>query len=359
VAAAEAPPPHAAECLRRKRAVVELLRARLRDLDIQGVVAAHPGLPDIGAFLRLGDLPRRDALARRRAEGVAMDLIAHVREGTGESICIGISDFCGTHARFPQAAQESALALECTFRTGRGTYAVFERPRAQARVERQDMTKAHFTAALSAVNKFDKDACARAIAGLVEALRKSEITPFGVRMHLAGFASRVADYYLAAGLDRDALDAAVYGAHERLMSCAFIDDMTGVLRAFCEAVMGLHRDASLSAAARFRQYVDDCIDKYSPDYAFNLNRAAALSNYSPSYFSRLFTRVYGASFSGYLADYRVERAKRLLASHALSLQDVAAGTGFRSTSYFCSVFKKKTGVSPRQYHLAARGGDGG
>jgi len=50
----------------------------------------------------------------------------------------------------------------------------------------------------------------------------------------------------------------------------------------------------------------------------------------------------------------IERAKKLLLQESMSLHEVARKVGFCSTSYFCSVFKKKTNKSPRQYAAETR-----
>ena len=46
---------------------------------------------------------------------------------------------------------------------------------------------------------------------------------------------------------------------------------------------------------------------------------------------------------------RVEEAKRLLNNTDDSLLDIAIGVGFDNQSYFTSVFKKLTGLTPGQY----------
>lgn len=71
---------------------------------------------------------------------------------------------------------------------------------------------------------------------------------------------------------------------------------------------------------------------------------------NPSYFSTLFKRVMGISFTRYLNELRVEESKRLLKSeedHAI--QDIANDIGYRSQSYYSKVFKKYTGLTPNEY----------
>ncbi len=69
---------------------------------------------------------------------------------------------------------------------------------------------------------------------------------------------------------------------------------------------------------------------------------------SPAYFCRLFKRNFGVRFADYLAAYRIEKAKALLAEKA-SISEVATRTGFQSFSYFSKTFHKLCGYTPSEY----------
>ena len=69
----------------------------------------------------------------------------------------------------------------------------------------------------------------------------------------------------------------------------------------------------------------------------------------PSYFSTLFKNSTGSSFKEYLNMVRIEESKRLLANTDYSIIDIAIATGFEDQSYFSKVFKKYTGLTPKQY----------
>jgi AraC-like DNA-binding protein len=77
--------------------------------------------------------------------------------------------------------------------------------------------------------------------------------------------------------------------------------------------------------------------------------AAAVVNLSQGHFSRLFHRRCGATFTETLARFRVERACELLEDPARRLREIATECGFGDQSYFCRVFRRARGVSPRQY----------
>lgn len=74
--------------------------------------------------------------------------------------------------------------------------------------------------------------------------------------------------------------------------------------------------------------------------------AAGLSRY---HFTRVFTAAEGIPPGEYLRAVRVERAASLLRSSDLSVKEVAARCGFYDATYFCKVFRRAMGVSPRVF----------
>ena len=68
-----------------------------------------------------------------------------------------------------------------------------------------------------------------------------------------------------------------------------------------------------------------------------------------AYIGQVFKRDMHKSFSDYLKDVRIEKAKELLLKSELSTKDIARRVGFANTTYFCTVFKNETGLSPDRY----------
>ena len=80
-----------------------------------------------------------------------------------------------------------------------------------------------------------------------------------------------------------------------------------------------------------------------------LEAVAAHVHLHPSYFSSLFKQSTGSSFKEYLNMVRIEESKRLLANTDFSIIDIAVAVGFEDQSYFSKVFKKYTGLTPKQF----------
>jgi len=87
---------------------------------------------------------------------------------------------------------------------------------------------------------------------------------------------------------------------------------------------------------------------------FTLDDMASLCNISSSYFSKLFNKMTGESFSGYINLVRVERACELLTRTDTPITVIALDLGFEDNSYFDKVFKRITGVTPSFYKAVKR-----
>jgi AraC-like DNA-binding protein len=68
-----------------------------------------------------------------------------------------------------------------------------------------------------------------------------------------------------------------------------------------------------------------------------------------SSFRKAFKQVTGESPNQYHLNLRLSRAKDLLMSTVLKINEIADHTGFDSVFYFSKLFKKKNGVSPKYY----------
>ncbi|MDR2646172.1 MAG: response regulator [Holosporaceae bacterium] len=72
-------------------------------------------------------------------------------------------------------------------------------------------------------------------------------------------------------------------------------------------------------------------------------------NIESSYLSRTFKNVVGENLMLYISRKRVEKAKILLCGNELNITDIALMVGYDDYSYFSRVFRKITGLSPREY----------
>lgn len=78
---------------------------------------------------------------------------------------------------------------------------------------------------------------------------------------------------------------------------------------------------------------------------------AAACYFSEYYFMRFFKKHVGMSCVDYIKKLRLEKAVDLFEKGGLSILDVSLAAGFRNLPYFYREFKKKYGVTPKQFIL--------
>lgn len=97
-------------------------------------------------------------------------------------------------------------------------------------------------------------------------------------------------------------------------------------------------------AQRITEYLE-C--HYNDDITLeSLSKELEINKYK---ITRSFTKDIGMSLSDKLSHIRIGKAKELLLNTDASVTDIATRIGFQTSSYFSSVFKSITGLSPTQY----------
>ena len=99
-------------------------------------------------------------------------------------------------------------------------------------------------------------------------------------------------------------------------------------------------------------YVREAMDYIAAHYADEDISIAAIAEHlrvSEGHLSHVFKKQTGMTVTGYLTQYRIQAAMRLLASDRVKVYEAAAAVGYKDVTYFSSTFKKQTGLSPSEY----------
>lgn len=109
----------------------------------------------------------------------------------------------------------------------------------------------------------------------------------------------------------------------------------------------------------FVQQMTAYVDGHFMDEALSLQYVADhVVHMNADYIGREFTRAMGRKFSAYLLEKRMERARLLMASDtALHSYEIAEKVGLgKNPHYFSQVFRKHTGMTPKEYRAALDSG---
>lgn len=93
------------------------------------------------------------------------------------------------------------------------------------------------------------------------------------------------------------------------------------------------------------------VDNYS---TVSLTSMAKDFNFNPTYFSLRFKTLANDSFSNKLREIKLEKAKWLLITTDLSVQNISEIIEFKEKSYFFRIFKKRYGMTTLKYRKVNR-----
>ena len=134
-----------------------------------------------------------------------------------------------------------------------------------------------------------------------------------------------------------------------------MDDLDTILKwlsDFRDAVVRVLETYKVRRTDRYvelaRKFVED---HYSEK--IGLNQVALQLGVSVGHLSSSFKRQTGKNFLDYVTEYKVEKAKELMESEeGYMMYEIADMLGFETPFYFSRVFKKVTGMSPRDYETS-------
>lgn len=87
----------------------------------------------------------------------------------------------------------------------------------------------------------------------------------------------------------------------------------------------------------------------TPMSEISLEGISEMLCYNKAYFTTLFKKNFGMSFTDYLNNYKITLAKDLIRNGNYNLNDVAEMAGFNYYAYFFKKFKLITGITPSEF----------
>lgn len=278
-------------------------------------------------------------------------LLTEIKKVTGYSISIGMSSFCAAPVLLCQAYEQSFRALEKSFQAGTGQLLRYD-SKAFVRGENnqkggllsiQERGKKDLIVAVTTQNDF---ACTESLNWIFAELAMQNADASYMKSLLVSILSEISGYCVRMGLDPVDISSKILSVTSTIFKANTMNDVK------TESYQFLH-GLSWSLKSEVPKSTPlDMAAAYLEQYYMNnpgLNDLADLCGYSSAYFSRAFKAHFGVNFARYSRDIQLKNAKKLLLGSDMSLAEIAEKTGFQTTSYFGTVFKKEMGVSPGSY----------
>ncbi len=307
------------------------------------------------ALLVLGD---NDADLEERAYGLAQAAQYDVERNTGVRLMVGIGASVDALEKIPESLKDARAVL-----------VKMERPSAKAQSGRimsiEDVAPDDGFALLDLDVVPIAEQLKHAALQDVETVLKHYVTSLGEgaaqSMMLANY--MFVDILLAAsrmikdsgGAAQEVIPAA-FRAQSDARASISVDEVLPMARDMLERAIEF-RDSQGSAryGSVIRKAKAYIAQKYG-DSNLTLHDVASHVALSNNHFCTVFSQEMGVTFTEYLTAARIARAKELLLTTSMRTSDVAYAVGYNDPHYFSYLFKKNTGMSPRDYRKDEKAG---
>ena len=145
--------------------------------------------------------------------------------------------------------------------------------------------------------------------------------------------------------------------YKELLDLDHIDQLKRRTKELLQRVITLVDDAQNDVS---KSVVEQAIEYIKENYGedISLNTIADRYFLNPNYFSRLFKRYTGSTFTDYLMEIRMKMAKELIRTGKYKMYEIGGLVGYTSSKYFFRVFKQFTGCSPAEFSRSQVMNDG-
>ncbi len=134
----------------------------------------------------------------------------------------------------------------------------------------------------------------------------------------------------------------------QLSGLGSLDDILLWLESFCEKICTLLTERKEKRSDKFVHMAKRYIHEHYTE-KMTLSDIADHLKISPGYLSTSFSNYMNRTVSDYIAEVKIEHAKELIDSGEYLIYEIANQLGFENAYYFSKVFKKVTGMSPKNY----------
>ncbi len=157
----------------------------------------------------------------------------------------------------------------------------------------------------------------------------------------------VSEYFEQNGLSvKDVLRSRSWGYDDliHIENVAAARDMVLSLKNDLEQYLKSDTGGNNNSLAIAKQYINEHFAE-----EISLTDVANKVGLTPSYLSNLLKKETGKSYSEYLIDLRIEKAKALIRTTNYKMYEISEMVGYPNTFYFTRLFKRETGMTPGEF----------
>ena len=290
-------------------------------------------------------------LSHRAAETDLSDICRQIAEAIGESqpyrVCYGVSDNCRDLSQLPAAYAQAKDAQQLALLSAKNNEGTSQD--AGSMGDRRDLGEQMPDMMLL----IKSGLCDKAVRLGVYLMRRTASLQNGdinaAKMLAINILTSAVNTLADLGIPWQTLMALVYPGFEQFLNIASISALeellSGQVASLSELAGKYQRQRSDAVVFKI---IRDLEDNYH-DSELSLSSIAAKYACNYSYLSRVFKACTGKSFSEYLIDIRMQKAKEILERNDYKAYQLALEVGIPDPGYFAKCFKRAVGMSFQAY----------
>jgi len=140
-------------------------------------------------------------------------------------------------------------------------------------------------------------------------------------------------------------------ANQKIQQMQYADTFTQLKQSLRQFFIGMGKELQRQRDIKGSSILQHCVDYLEEHYMdeINLEVIAVKYYFNPSYFSTLFKNHFNKTFSEYLIELRMNKAKDLLLGSSKKVKEIAVLIGYRDANYFVRSFKRFYGMTPEEF----------
>jgi len=267
---------------------------------------------------------------------------------TGNRITAGVSNSSSDAVNICQLANQARYALECFVFLGKGRTIYYESVKNQAQTAQFEILNIRLEKIKSAVETGDQDTLRKEISGLYKKDLQG-MMQYNYLQHinnvllgmLTSFCSKMKiPYSFVFGSDIISVD--ITNEFETVNEmCEWFSER------FNNLLSEMYNTENRLSHPKVKRILDYIEKHFSSD--LSLETIADIFNMHKVYLSRIFKNATGKTVNEYVREVRIQHAKKLLEDTYLTVNEIAAMTGFNTPQTFYNIFHQSEGISPGKY----------
>jgi len=266
----------------------------------------------------------------------------------GLSLTVGVGAACTAAEDLPQSAAGARSALEYRSLVGRGRaiYIGDLEPDAGVRLAFGESDEQELT---SAIKLCGEEEVRTAVAHLMDKLRSSGRALPKCQLFFLELLTCLLKLTRAADLDPDSVFGPNFSGTVQVTDFDSPEQLGEWCLDRCLQIQILIRRQRTDSAGRTVERAKEFIREHYAESDLSVEMLCEHLHLSPTYFSTLFKREVGMSFTAYVTVVRMDAAAAALRNTEEKTYLIARRCGYDDPNYFSYVFKKHFGVSPTKY----------